>query len=417
MNSILLTGIFVLNPFISLFVSIYALLKKNKLSIILTSISLAVIFIYFPIMYDTSSNYYYTYYLSKMNYKISEMRLYNLIPVILKKININFMSIILLYTIFILYVKFNAIYIAIKRIKNKKKILYISSLFMFTIIYREIMDLNRFYLAISICIYGIFYMNKKIYKYVLFFIAFKIHSSIALIILYLLIYKKLIDIDVIVKISFFLVFVNLKKVLVFIIPILTKVDIKIANKANNYLTHNQWGYRYIFDLPKMKIINNLIVLFLILLIYLYINRLYKRKYILKFYQLLVLSSILLFNFFTLFERYSIITIFVGIILISRTKISFKKNKKLLISILIINFFNFYFVNFIYYGELFTKQYKIIIDNSKKEEILMKGLSLNLILLLDLEENGYSDKQILKISNRGKRYKKLIKQGVKIEGNY
>lgn len=163
-----------LNPLLSLITSIFLLLK-NKQNTFVLAITLAIFFIYMPLMYDTSSNFYATKQLFTLNIKnYLDIRLYNLIPYYFQNIlNLDFMFSILIYTASIMYIWFY-IFKYYANLRTDNYMLYYMICFAFSsLIYRSIMDLNRFYLATSIVLFIFFILeinklSKKIYCFLMY---------------------------------------------------------------------------------------------------------------------------------------------------------------------------------------------------------------------------------------------------------
>ncbi|WP_417119347.1 EpsG family protein [Proteus terrae] len=383
---------FFINPVLSLLFSIILLINKKKVSIILLSLSISLILVYQPLMYDTSSNFYLYYYQKGDS-------LYNLIAQFLHNLyGLDYYHIIFFYTFIIIYTWFKPILFHINRSSNNKIYFLIILLSIASLSYRNIMDLNRTMLSISISFYYIFYINYKHKDNLLNFILFSIislliHPVSIIIYIFLLLSKKIKSINMYILYILFCFFIGLffSSVIKNISSVTSSYDNYIFNTISYYLNSEKWGeINYTFNFLLRKIIELTICL---LTIYISFKEKKKNNNQNNFlYNLIILISgicLLFMDFKTFFER-----IFLILNLFYISLYFYKKSLNItdiILSILIIIYF--FSINFIVYGKVFNTEYNEIIPNNESRfSIQIKPFYYPTIYLLNID-NGYSDEYI------------------------
>ncbi len=382
---------FLINPLLSLFYSLVFFVKKQECILVL-SLSISLIFIYQPLMYDTSSNFF-----SYLNNETTN--LYNLIPRELKNnLNIDYYYSIFLYTTLIFYCWFKTVKYLSKDIVNKKNLNLLITASIILIIYRDIMDLNRFYLSIILSFYYIFYIKNKYIslKYItlLFFviISFELHSFSIIIFFSYFIAKIVNRKNTYILFLFSCFFIgiiwsSLSQELLFLILRYSGLNI-----SNAYFGYGGWGRNDYSDSTLLrKILECSIVLSLALF-----SLIYKRRNNDNNVNLIIFLCglcLLFFSFKTLFERTFIVLCICSIYLFS---LNFK-NGILKYSILILLLFRFLIINFVRYGDVFLDGHTDVLPNTENKTTLqIKPLYYPSLFLLDID-NGYSDKFIIQNS--------------------
>jgi len=407
---------FLLNPLLSLIVSFFYLIKKSsKVSIIILSMSIALIFIYLPLMYDTSSNFYMNASALYNLESVFNLRLYNMIPLYLKEsFDIQFMTVIFFYSSFILYIWFS-ILLHYKQYAKSNQVIYFLIAFTFlSLIYRDIMDLNRFYLATSLFLLFLYLYEVKKKKYSLIYIilfsilGMQIHTAFLLFIVLFIVSNNISNLFFYKVYPFVMIILSLFSVKIFLLlfnlPILN-IQPELFNMIEGYFSaNNKWGAAYI---DAGHILLRIIEVILILIIY-YIGILRlkdnKKDTVVKFTLLLAGLVLFLLKFNALYERYSLAFFLFSILLIYSNIIKKKKVSLRYISIIVLMLIRFLFINFFIYGIIFTSDYsKILKNEEKKNEMMVKPLYYPTILLLNVKEHGYSDTYISKESTRGLEY--------------
>lgn len=383
---------FFINPVLSLIFSIILLINKKKVSIILLSLSISLILVYQPLMYDTSSNFYLYYYQKGDS-------LYNLIAQFFHNLyGLDYYHIIFFYTFIIIYTWFKPILFHINRSSNNKIYFLIILLSIASLSYRNIMDLNRTMLSISISFYYIFYINYKHKDNLLNFILFSIislliHPVSIIIYIFLLLSKKIKNINMYILYILFCFFIGLffSSVIKNFSSITSSYDNYIFNTISYYLNSEKWGeINYTFNFLLRKIIELTICL---LTIYISFKEKKKNNNQNNFlYNLIILISgicLLFMDFKTFFER-----IFLILNLFYISLYFYKKSLNItdiILSILIIVYF--FAINFIVYGKVFNTEYNEIIPNNESRfSIQIKPFYYPTIYLLNID-NGYSDEYI------------------------
>lgn len=382
---------FLINPLLSLFYSLVFFVKKQECILVL-SLSISLIFIYQPLMYDTSSNFF-----SYLNNETTN--LYNLIPRELKNnLNIDYYYSIFLYTTLIFYCWFKTVKYLSKDIVNKKNLNLLITASIILIIYRDIMDLNRFYLSIILSFYYIFYIKDKYIslKYItlLFFIiiSFALHSF-SIIIFFSYFISKIVNRENIYILFLFscffigIIWSSLSQELLFSILRYSGLNI-----SNAYFGDGGWGRNDYSDSTLLrKILESSIVLSLALF-----SLIYKRRNNDNNVNLIIFLCglcLLFFSFKTLFERTFIALCICSIYLFS---LNFK-NGILKYSILILLLFRFLIINFVRYGDVFLDGHTDVLPNTENKTTLqIKPLYYPSLFLLDID-NGYSDNFIIQNS--------------------
>ena len=405
--------LFLINPFLGLLSSLYYMLKKNfSFNALSAALSLSLIFIYLPIMYDSSGRFYLYYYQQKSQFL--DIDLYNKIIIFLHQLfNIQYMSVIYLYTAFILYTWFFIFKYYKEYAQSNRTIVFMCTYLISSILYRNIMDLERFYLSVSILIITLFLIENKIKRInsilliLISFIAVLIHSGVFLVILLILIARLNFNIKIL-KILPILAFIFASNSYYYLsllleLPIFSFVDSQTMHLIQSYIDPNSiWGSK---DVRFSLVILRYIEVFLLLLIYYKGVELLKNQNSLgiKITLLLAIVVIIFLPYVTLYERYST-TFFIFSIFIVYPYILENKKSLFLYLVLFLFILRSLFVNYHIYGIIFTSEYNDILPNeNKKIEMISKPFFYPTAILLWIEENGYSDAYIKRESTRGKVY--------------
>ncbi|EOX5954295.1 EpsG family protein [Providencia rettgeri] len=343
-------------------------------------------------MYDTSANFFLSLYSEHYN-------LYNLIPTKLRGwFSIDYYYSVLLYTSIIFYCWFKPISHLSKNVTNRTSLNILIIISFLSIIYRDIMDLNRFYLSISISIYYLYYIRSqhKSFLTLLFFLFLSVltHSfSIVIFVSYFIssIFnnKSLYSYYILTCLIIGVFFGNLTQSVVLSILHYSGLDISLV-----YFGEGSWGHNeYSNNTLLRKILECTIVLVLSLTSLRYKQRESKKD--INVNLILILSGIclLFFSFKTLFERAFISLCLYSIYLFTLNI----KNNILKYLILLLFAFRFIMINFVRYGDVFLSGHTDVLpDFNSKIEVQLKPLYYPTPFLLDID-NGYSDEFIIKNS--------------------
>ncbi|WP_336844524.1 EpsG family protein [Providencia rettgeri] len=391
-SSVLGFLLFLINPFITLIYSSFYFIK-NKNCITPLALSISLIFIYQPLMYDTSTNFFTTQY-GELN------NLYNIIPFKLKQtFNIDYFYSILFYTAIIFYCWLTVISSFAKKDNTSLNINILFLVAFFSIIYRDIMDLNRFYLSISISFYYILYIRnekKQTSMLLMFFfclLSFFIHSFSAII--YLTFFLRKIIKKNQLYLYYFLICLFIGVFANNIIQdIISNINIAGFSLPKAYFSDGGWGRNEYSSLTLMrKLLECTIILNLFILAFFYKK---KNKYndsVLNLLMLLCGLCLLFFSYKTFFERTFIILCLFSIYYFSLPS----KNSWLKYSLILLIILRFFIINSIRYGDIFFYGHTDVIPNtSEKIDLQLKPFYYPTLFLLDID-NGYSDEFINKNS--------------------
>lgn len=387
---------FLINPFICLILSFYLILNRKKISVTLISLSLGLIFIYQPLMYDTSSNFF-------IYYNRAGSSLYNLLPQLASEnFNIDYYYSIFIYTSLIFYFWLKPIYYHIYNNKNNKIYFFMIFLVIFSTSYRNIMDLNRTALSISIAFYYIYYIkyayNNKLYSFIYIPISIFFHPiSIFIFFLNYISYKiSSFKLYLIYIITCLLVGMLSSTIMLSISNVISNYDNILFNNINYHLTNERWGkIEYSTTFLLRKIVE---IIICVMIIYIsFMEKINKKNNISNLIILIVGSCFIFIDYKTFFERFFLILNFFYLSLyFFKTKI--KITDFILMAFIILYFFS---INFLVYGKNFTlENNEIIPESSSRYSIQFKPLYYPSIYLLDLN-NGYSDEYINSHSIWGK----------------
>ncbi len=419
-ENVLQVLVFLVNPFLCFLISLYYSFKtKKNIHIIVLSLSLALIFCYFPLMYDTSSNYYQTYFAAYNGAELQDIRLYNAIALYLNmSFGIQFMAVIFLFTTFIFLIWFTIFKHYRNLAKTKEMICYMAIFSFSSIIFRGVMDLNRFYLATSILLLLAYIseINKEkniqssaLLLVFLGILAFSIHSATAVFFIVYFLAKKKIHMKLLSMLPFISLFIGFFSDTILSILLNTPLleNIPFFQSALSYTdTSSQWGSGYKRQIDYI-LLSKLIEVFLMFLIYykgLTLLKLDRDNVFIQFSLLLMCFILFCISYFSIYERYSLAFFLFSSFIVYKS-ILFKKRNDLLLSLIIIGFIvRFIFINIVWYGMIFTTAYAEVLPNqNKKIEMALKPFIYPTILLLYIENTGYSDIYIQNESLRGAEY--------------
>jgi hypothetical protein len=403
------------NPFINFILSLYYMFKGKKINVFLFSLSIAIILIYSPIMYDTAFNFVLNeIYKSNFSNYFTDIKFYNSIILILEKqLSVNYMTIMLGTYIIIIYIWIHISLTYAKSTIFNWQYQYILIIMLSFIIFRNVTDINRFYLSISLIFFLFFYLNNIKKKYSLLtylliifilFISISMHSGSSFIIFLMLlsyfisnntIYKKLP-----LLFLFLFLFSNLFLNSIIHSGILSAFfEETQIGKVTKYVSVSEFGQAKI---QGRAIIIRAIEVLLFILIYIkgltLLNN--KNTFLIRLALLSILFCLLFFNYRTLYERYSLLALLFSSFIYYQTILINKKD--LLLTLLLVLFIlRSIAINIGVYGYIFTSDYNHVLPNeNNKMEMFWKPFYYPSFILIDIEDNGYSNKYIKKESIRG-----------------
>ncbi|MCC3733296.1 EpsG family protein [Rouxiella badensis] len=386
---------FCINPFVSLMFSAYYYFKGRDTSFFF-ALSLALIFVYFPIMYDTSSNFFAQYYVKENDVS----NLYVVLPRVLREsYSINYYSVVYLYTAIIFYCWLKTLYYNFSQSESSRRLLYLIFIAIFSLNYRDVMDLNRNCLAIALTFYCILYLNVKYRKLKLLNSIVFLALSSSLHITALMVWGAYLVVTmmklsrrkyIVILISCSIVGFILPTVLQAFSGVISSLDGPLGGRLSFYLFNSKFGVQVFTVSTALKKFLNYIILIGIA----YLGVKYKKKNNSdKTVNVLLLLCSLAFLFsayVTFFERLVLCITFFYTYLFFKDN-DYKSAKKILLMLVVIRTLA---LDVTVYGPIFFGDYSDVLpDYDSKVDLELKPFYYPTPLLLDVD-NGYSDKYLL-----------------------
>jgi len=389
-QNVLNISLLLVNPILSFISSLLDMIRLKDACFVF-AFSTAIIAVYFPLMYDTSSNFflYYSNYLDSYSPYIA-------IPLFFKNnFGIDFYYFIF-FTVFFILFTWSKILVSIfseNKIKNSSLFLFLLVLFTFN--YRDLLDLNRCLFAFTFFFYYLFLIkNKNIFNFLFFSIlASLFHSaSLIIIILYLLsILNFGYKINLIFLIFSIVMGILLPSLIFRVESIINSIPI-FGNALNYYVFGDEFGVqKFSTGTLLKKVLNSSFIVMSCFFAIISIKNNGKDQ-ILQFLIFLGCCAMFFVSFVTFFERINLAFNFIFVYLFFKN-ISIL-SKWLLVSII---FFKSIAVYTLIYIPIFLGDHSIVIDNSVKNDLILKPFYYPTIFLLDIHNNGYSDDIISKYS--------------------
>ncbi|MDQ9833121.1 EpsG family protein [Acinetobacter soli] len=386
------------NPVLGFFSTTKDFLQGRDTSLIF-AFCVALISVYFPVMWDTSSNFFMSYFGTYWGGFGDTYRPYISIPsYFMFQYNFDFYYFIFFSVFFITYTWSRIVYESTKELKLKYKGIILFSILLLTFNYRDILDLNRSALACSIFFYYIFLIkNKNILKF-LFFISLSIYIHnfmMVYLILYILSFIKLsAKINKIFLISSLFLGISLPFIVSMFSSIIVNIPI-VGSGLYYYLYGDSFGVQT-FTLGAL--LKRIVDVFLIgFVTYLILSKDQTNN---RIVQLILYSACLCLvfsSFVTFFERSSLAFSFLYVYVFS---LNCNPVLKYIISTVIL-FRNLIMYSFAYIWVIFGNVDNVITNQQVKYEILLKPFYYPTPMLLNIHDNGYSNERILNNSIWGK----------------
>lgn len=376
-----------INPFLGLLSSIFDIIKLRDASLFF-AFSLALIAVYFPLMYDTSANFFNFYYPNEK----SLTSLYLMIPIFLKeKFGIDFYYFIFANVLFVSYVWSKIILTIFSEYKGKYVSIFIFILLLFTFNYRDLMDINRSIFAFSWFFYYIFLIkNKNFLKFLIFstMAAFFHSSSLIIIFLYLI---SLVQVGY--RFNFFIlciaIFIGvfLPNLIFNFESLLVKLPL-IGDSLGFYIYGERFGVQNFSTGTLLKKLLNSFFVFITCLFAIYSIKKNGKDRILQFLVFLGCFELCFLGFVTFFERINLAFNFLFLyVLIKNIGLL---NKCFLVFLV---FFRSLVLYIFIYIPIFVGEHALVMDVNVKNEIILKPFYYPTVFLLDIHNNGYSDELI------------------------
>ncbi|HEJ9437743.1 TPA: hypothetical protein ACKRFJ_001477 [Proteus mirabilis] len=400
--------LFLINPFLSFIYSLFIFIKKgNKISIFF-SLSLSLILIYFPIMYDTSNHFYYILNNKEnLNIDFQENIFFNSYinaPIILGKyFKIDFYYFYYFYIFISIFLWSKLVSLSNNKCNIKNKEIYAVLLLLFSFNYRDLMDLTRSFLSYSIVFFYIICFRKKnLLNNVLFmYLSLAIHFSTIFIWLLFFISKiKVFRVKsyTVGFISCLIVGSIFPFLMLAIKNIVLLIPGELGAKTYFYIYGSDFAIRDFSIGPFLKKSFNYIIIIIFSIHSLRLLSLNKNDTILKLTIIISSLSLLFIQYVTLFERLNLALNFLFVYIFLAYKIKYKINRQLLISLICLKTLILY--TFVYFP-IFQGNHDIVIPNSRfLIDTELKPFYYPTFLLFDID-NGYSDYNLEQQSVWGK----------------
>ena len=394
--SLLSIVLLAINPVISLICTLLSM-TKGKMNVFVFSFSLALIFTYFPIMFDTASNFYvYAYSESKEIFDV-----YTILPQYLKSDHFNYIEFILISVFITIYSWSKICSYNYSSAAGKKLVVFLLILF-FTFHYRDLMDLNRNITAYAVVFLYIFYFKDRYKKGFLalpafIVLSFYIHLSV-IILWFLFLISRVVRLNT--RLCYFLIFMSavLGISMPYIMPalqgIFSLIPGPIGSRIYFYIYGSEFGVQ-VFSLGQaLQKIFNFLIIFSAGIYALKLKKTTENKrdiQDLNFILMLISITMIVLMYMTLFERLNLATNFLYAFLLIKCYRDIVLTR-LIISLIVIRSL---VINFVIYIPLILFHSAGVFNEST--DIIgfaLKPLYTNTLYLLDYS-NGYSDIYMLK----------------------
>ncbi|MFW1839162.1 EpsG family protein [Acinetobacter gyllenbergii] len=386
-----------INPFLGLISSLYSILRLKDASLYF-AFSLALICVYFPIMYDTSVNFYSAHYSLYSGGVDDWLQPYISFPsYLMYNYNIDFYYFIFFNIVFVIYTWTKIVLKIFNNSLINYKSIFVLIFLIFSFNYRDLMDINRNIFSYSIFFYYYFLVDRKsVVKLTIFsFFAILIHSSaLILVILYLLS-----SIRVSKTLNTFLLLTSL--VCGYFLPeIVNKITALVefipvyGDKISYYLYGDTFGVQdFTFGTALKKLLNCFIIFLVSVCSIRLLDKNKENNRNLQFILLIGFFSLFFFNFVTFFER---INLAYNFIFLSVFLYNIRLRYAIAIAFLI--FFRSFCMYVLVYFPIFFGDYSaVLVNNHYKNQLMLKPFYYPTLFLLDIHNNGYSDEFISKNS--------------------
>lgn len=398
-----LSGAFSLvNPFLGFFYSLYNILTKKD-SCFFFAFSLALITVYFPIMADTSANFYKMYYETNGSQVLDIYEPYIFIPLYFNKnFGVDYYYFIFFNVFFVLYtwskIVFNTF--SFDRVKGGGSVFVIFVILTLTFNYRDLMDINRSIFSYAFIFYYLFLMkSKNIFKMIIFFgLAIWIHSSALIIILIYFLSVLILS----YRFNLALLFLSLSigiflpNLIFSFESFVTKIPF-FGDQVAYYIYGERFGVQ-VFSIGTF--LKKMLNCFIVFVSVYYAALLLKKDKNDRFLQMIIYlgcAELIFFGFVTFFERMNLAFNFLFIYIFSKNVSSFGK----IILVFLIFFRSACVYLLIYIPIFFFEHSDVMVNVESKNEMILKVFYYPTPLLLNIHDNGYSDEFIVRNSIWGR----------------
>ncbi|WP_171490518.1 EpsG family protein, partial [Acinetobacter soli] len=326
-------AIAMINPVFGFFSTLKDIMQGRDASLIF-AFCVSLICVYFPLMYDTSSNFYVAYLAAEYSNGFNDwLRPYVTIPsILMNKYHIDFYFFIFFNVIFVVYTWTKII---VKTYEHSEKNYFNAFVFMILLLltfnYRDLMDLNRNIFSYSFIFYYIFLIKNKSLVKAIFFcsLAVWIHNSSLIVVALYLVSLKALN----YRLNFIILILSL--ILGVFIPSLIGAFEKaissipfIGQSVSYYIYGSDFGVQEFTTGTLLKKLLNCSFVFLTSLLAIFLLKKNPEDRILQFIILLGAVELFFLSFVTFFERLNLAFNFIYIYILFR---KIPNNFKILIS--------------------------------------------------------------------------------------
>lgn len=372
-----------ISPFFCFITSFYFIFKRKVFSVFALSLSITMMFIFYPLMYDTIANFnvYYGNVVTDFT-QISNDLYINLATILKDKFGLGFIYFYAIGVFVIFNIKLKILNIGLN---NKSSIqAYYIYLFIFvcSIYYRDIADLNRTYLSLSLSLFGIYFIFIRDRVNILLgcfflFLSVGIHSF-GFIVIFLILISKNVNVKryqlFIILLSVLFCFFS-KSIFLFIAD-----HVDFFKPLRFYITSETWGRNTLtIDKIFLKVLD---VAIMATCIFYFKNN--TNNIIYKMLYFIFIIAICVFFYQTFFER---ITVLFYIFLPLLFTLQSKLNIKILIFLVGLILVRFLFYNFFLYGHAFYNSDIVLNKNDINGNILKSFYYPSIMYFYDI---GNSD---------------------------
>jgi hypothetical protein len=366
---------------------------NKKLSPFVIAVSVALIFVYMPLMYDVSASFF-AYFDYQSGNIVSQLHSINILAgVLVKTLGLDYFYTVFLVCSISLYFWFSVYTIILKNTTSNLLPVTLFFLFLSLLSYKELMDLNRSFFAYSTAMYSIFMFHKgecgKLKFRTLLIISFLIHPSSFIIIFayfiakYIPFSRGICLIGLLVSLGVGMKFELFLSVILPFIPAGTFLQ--------TYMSNSQWGIVTGFEMGKLILfaVQSLLLISALLFVMTKPN-----DRLAKTFFLIVIMFLVFIKFRVFGERFFLAaTICIPFAIHSIQKF----NGKLLVLIMCA-FIKFFSYNIYIFGYIFSDDFNYVVKNVKKREnMMLKPLYMPTVILINIKYFGYSNEFIFRES--------------------
>lgn len=385
-------SLMLINPVMGFFSSLMDLMKLRDASFYF-AFSVALIAVYFPIMYDTSVNFYAAYYSSYIGGLNNWLMPYLSFPsYLMYKYGVDFYYFLFLNVFFVVYVWTRIIIKNFSLVSFPKRSFFVLIFLLLTFNYRDLMDINRSIFSYSIFFSYIFLVERRsALKFLIFsLLAFWIHNSaFILIFLYFLSsfrFKRSVYLLMLIASLFLGLF--LPKIINLFSGLLNAIPY-FGEAISYYFYGEEFGIQdFTLGTALKKALNCVFVLFSCYCA-LYLMKNNKDTRLIRFMILVGCVELIFLNFVSFFERMNLAFNFLYICLLSS---GIKEFQRYILAFLII-FRSLCLYLFIYFSIFFGDYSSVMPHDENKLQMMAKPLYYPTPFLLNIHDNGYSDEFI------------------------